>query len=397
MKRYSVATRGTIFAMWAMVISLSSVVLAQGVFPYPPPEGHVRVVTWNIEFLGARDPLRTQEQLDDLAERMVGFDADIFALQEIISEETLAYVANQMGPEWTICNYGEEHPLLYNAQKVELLDSEYWLELGLETYPTYPGPSYRAPIYGRFRQVGTDNVGFDVVGVHFHWINPGIRTEEGEAVKMKIDELLVSQNGNGDVILGGDLNCAPGTDAHPPLQSGGELELLAKANGNGTGFSGYPIDHFYVTAGMTSRVSNGTAFVIRPEHYGESREEFEATYSDHWPVLIDFMPDNDFDDDGLTDGDEQRDLDPGTEGVQNPFDPLVADSTGDNGQDTPDGKPDGQNDYDGDGMTNREEFTFGYDPLDPNSWAELPLAAWPVALAVLSAGLLIWRKRRRSL
>lgn len=85
-----------------------------------------------------------------------------------------------------------------------------------------------------------------------------------------------------------------------------------------------------------------------------------------------FDVDADSDGDGLRNDDETRDLDPDTAGVQNPFDPLDPDTTGDGFQDTPDGVPDGWNDYDGDGMINRDEFTFGYDPLDPGSWAELP-------------------------
>jgi len=74
----------------------------------------------------------------------------------------------------------------------------------------------------------------------------------------------------------------------------------------------------------------------------------------------------DTDGDGLLDGDEIYDLDPDTPGVQNPFDPLNADSTGDNGQDTGDGVPDGENDYDGDGQTNAYEIENGGDPLDPD-------------------------------
>ena len=80
----------------------------------------------------------------------------------------------------------------------------------------------------------------------------------------------------------------------------------------------------------------------------------------------------DYDGDGLTDGEETRDLDLGTGGVQNPFDPYDPDSTGDGFSAGPDGTPDGLNDWDGDGMTNRDEFTFGYNPIDPGSWAELP-------------------------
>jgi hypothetical protein len=83
--------------------------------------------------------------------------------------------------------------------------------------------------------------------------------------------------------------------------------------------------------------------------------------------------DPDSDNDRLRDGDELRDLDPDAPGIQNPFDPLNRDTTGNDGQDSPDGVPDGLNDYDGDGMTNAAEFMWDTDPLDPMSWAEAPV------------------------
>ena len=73
----------------------------------------------------------------------------------------------------------------------------------------------------------------------------------------------------------------------------------------------------------------------------------------------------DTDGDGLIDGDEVHDLDPDTPGDQNPFHPLDPNSTGDNFQDTPDGVPDGENDYDGDGQSNAYELRYGSNPLDP--------------------------------
>jgi len=87
-----------------------------------------------------------------------------------------------------------------------------------------------------------------------------------------------------------------------------------------------------------------------------------------------YSPWQDSDGDGIRDGDEVRDLDPHTAGVQNPFDPADPDSTGDSFQNTADGVPDGRNDYDGDGMSNKDELTFGYNPMDPGSWAEVPAA-----------------------
>ena len=79
--------------------------------------------------------------------------------------------------------------------------------------------------------------------------------------------------------------------------------------------------------------------------------------------------DPDTDDDGLDDGDEVN--------IHNtdPNDP----------------------DTDGDGMDDGDEVLFGYDPLDPDSWAVVPLAVWPVGAGLLLTGLLIARKRRRRL
>ena len=90
-------------------------------------------------------------------------------------------------------------------------------------------------------------------------------------------------------------------------------------------------------------------------------------------VLIGTNPkDPDSDDDALFDYDELRDLKPGIDGYQNPFDPLNWDSTGDTVdgdeslKDVPDGIPDGGNDYDGDTFLNKYEFWFGWDALDPS-------------------------------
>ena len=71
----------------------------------------------------------------------------------------------------------------------------------------------------------------------------------------------------------------------------------------------------------------------------------------------------DGDGDGISDFEESRDLDTTTAGVQNPFDAMAADSTGDNGSTSPDGTPDGQNDWDGDGRTNAAELGAGTNPI----------------------------------
>lgn len=91
----------------------------------------------------------------------------------------------------------------------------------------------------------------------------------------------------------------------------------------------------------------------------------------------------DRDRDNLLNYDETRDLDPVTPGVQNPFDPASADSTGDNGQNTPDGIPDNFNDYDGDGFSNAAEFFAGTNPADENDLPGVPTQSrWGLILLV---------------
>jgi len=100
-----------------------------------------------------------------------------------------------------------------------------------------------------------------------------------------------------------------------------------------------------------------------------------------------FHSDQDTDGDGLSDAQEIEDLDPISAGVQNPFDPCSADTTGDDGFIGPDGIPDGQNDWDGDGMTNAEEFRWGFNANDAESYGILPAASvW--SLVMLAALLL---------
>jgi len=102
----------------------------------------------------------------------------------------------------------------------------------------------------------------------------------------------------------------------------------------------------------------------------------------------------DYDGDGLTFDEETQDLNPEAAGIQNPFDPIQADSTGDNAGASPDGTPDGENDWDGDGLSNAEEFLNGTSPLDelngnaseafPESSSGTPLLSGAVMATLLA-------------
>jgi endonuclease/exonuclease/phosphatase family metal-dependent hydrolase len=133
---------------------------------------------------------------------------------------------------------------------------------------------------------------FRVIGIHCHWNDANIRAAEGSWLRDRIIEMLQDPDEPHDIILLGDLNGSPSSAPHPQLQEGNILHLLPKENGNVTHVNGTSqIDHCYVTQDATDKLPKKSAFVIRPEYYGETPSQFDETYSDHYPIFIDFRPD----------------------------------------------------------------------------------------------------------
>ena len=253
-------------------------------YVFPTPEDQIRIVCWNIEFLGIRSPLRTQEQLDAIAERILTFDAAVLALQERADVSTSEYIRSQLGPSWKLYPYsGNWNALLYDENKVEMLSVELLDTLDNPPYTPYPSGRPR-PVSGVFRPIGGTE-SFRVIGVHCYGAQI---PAEGEWLRAKIIEFLENPLEPNDIILLGDLNGEPGFAPHPQLQQGGYIYPLPKENGDVTHVNGSNIDWFYVTPPVIDKLPKYSTFVIRPGHYDETPEEFKATYSDHLPVFSNY-------------------------------------------------------------------------------------------------------------
>jgi endonuclease/exonuclease/phosphatase family metal-dependent hydrolase len=259
----------------------------------PPEDSTRRLMSWNIEFLGAREPPRTQAQHDAIAQRILTFGASVLALQEITDPSVLDYIRGQMGSSWRIYyEAGNENALLYDLNKVQMLSTEVFSYLNSPPYSYYPGAWHRRPVSGVFRPVGMYTEPFRVIGVHCHWSDYDIKIQEGIWLRDKIIEFLQDPQEPHEIILLGDLNGGPGSAPHPQLQDGNYLYLLQKGNGNITSTDGVSqIDHCYVTQDAWNRLPVKFSFVVRPEYYEEMPEQFDETYSDHYPDFIDFKPD----------------------------------------------------------------------------------------------------------
>lgn len=283
--------------MWAFAFFLVEATFngvpsfARNLFPYPTPKGHVRIVAWNIEFLGNRNPPRTPEQRLAIAERIRTFDAAVLALQEILRPGVLDQIRTALGPSWkTHASWWQNNALLYNSDKVKMLSVEYLKYTEKDKGSPkikWPGPWYRRPISGVFRALEDNGKSFQVIGVHCHWKNRKVRGAEGEWLGFLVKMLLRDSNKTHDIVLLGDFNGEPGRAPHPALQEGSLLHILLKENGNTTNVSGRSIDHIYLSQPLMAKLKKKLCFVIRPGYYMDTIEQFEAIYSDHFPLFVD--------------------------------------------------------------------------------------------------------------
>lgn len=122
-------------------------------------------------------------------------------------------------------------------------------------------------------------------------------------------------------------------------------------------------------------------------------DEFIFGYDPLNPDIFGVRTSQDTDGDGILDRDEAGD-------ATHTFDPYIGDSSGDFFSDVPDGIPDGQNDYDGDGYTNAFEFRWGSDPLTWDNRVRIPVSSGcTVLLGILSItclGIVILARAGRS-
>ena len=295
-------------------LTVSTLTHAQAEFPYPPAEDELRIVTWNIENLGTRTPRRTDQELEDLAQRLLTFDSPVIALQEVSAAagngvSAIETVLDHMGPGWKM-TAESGNTIVYDETVLELVSFEVLDQLRFppfnsfyDDYPDWqsefgtngdPFTNARSvPSTAVFKNTvaGTGTV-FRIISNHFHAGSTSTlaREYEGNAVRIYVEDLLMDISETANIFVVGDFNARPEIEPHPQLEVNGLLAMLAKSNSQNTGVlsSGEAnIDHIYASMSIVGQITDQSAFVILPEHYNETPEAFEAVYSDHSPVLID--------------------------------------------------------------------------------------------------------------
>jgi endonuclease/exonuclease/phosphatase family metal-dependent hydrolase len=270
-------------------VAFKSDLLPGPAWPYPTPDGQVRLMSWNIEFFNTRTPPRTAEQLDLLAQRIAGFDAGVMALQEIWELSVLRDIAAKLGPTWkVISTSGQRNAILYDESKVILVSGGTLTKLSVPPYTSHPGKAVGdRPVTGVFKPVGGGDP-FRVIGVHCHPSDSANRVAEGQWLHDQTAAFLNTIGEPKDIFVLGDYNEQPGGAVFTTLLQDDVLNLLPNENGIGTYVGTYSdIDHCSVTQGGLDRLPKPSSFVVRSWDYGESPEDFQATYSDHYPIVVD--------------------------------------------------------------------------------------------------------------
>ncbi len=303
-----------LFAVVFTGLTSATFAQTQDEFPYPHADDELRIVTWNIENLGSRSPRRTDQELQDLARRLLSFDASVIAVQEIsmsggVTGTAINKVIENMGSDWHLAG-AAGNTILYNESVVELVSFEILDQLRsppfnsfYEDYPDWQSEfGSNGDPFTNSRSLASTAVfktsifgsgtAFRVISNHFHAGSESqlAREYEGDAVRLYVESLLMDVSETPNIFVAGDFNALPETEPHPQLQENAVLGMLSKSNSQNTGVlsSGNAnIDHIYSSTSIYGQISAKSAFVILPEHYDETAQEFEAIYSDHSPVFVD--------------------------------------------------------------------------------------------------------------
>lgn len=269
----------------------------------------LRIMTWNLEVFNLRNthPFhegtpygpRTNEELDELADRILDTGASIIALQEMNEMDAMHAFRDRLNAmpgssgQWVVfpdtVSSSQQNALLYDETRVSATNAQH-----VFTTPSggsYPVESFfRAPVTAVFSADHLPTRQFRVIGIHGSFQGAVIREQQGVWLNAYIGDLMASAGETDEIILIGDMNGAPvsGQAPHDGIVSSGQMLYVPKSNGESTAIGGAAIDHAYVSLAAEPFLVEPTTTVLREDFYGETPEDFRRIASDHYPVYFDF-------------------------------------------------------------------------------------------------------------
>lgn len=261
--------------------------------------GTLDLVTWNVEWFGSRrgGPTDDDLQIDNVAWTLGLLDADLIALQEVVSEAAFDTLLERLGPAYDGLLASDEdvsgnHSYGASEQKVALLWRTERLALrGAEVVLQDLDWAFagRPPLLARFAVDGNETDLRTVITLHAKAARDLESWGRREAGARGLLALLDGPLREESVALAGDFNDgldqsirwdkpSPYRDLHEAYRfASGQLD----AEGTATTAGGqHAIDHILLTGAWDTAASAEALVVVPPV------ASFSQTTSDHFPVVV---------------------------------------------------------------------------------------------------------------
>ncbi len=256
----------------------------------------IAVLTYNIKYDNVNDTVNNwNDRKVDMVKLLGHYSSDIIGMQEVLHHQ-LTYLDEQLSDYSYIGvgrddgkEKGEYSPILFNAKKFKLLQSEtFWLsETPNEISVGWDAAMERICTYGLFEDVATKKQ-FLVFNTHFDHIGTIAREKSAELIVSKIKEI------NSDklpVVLMGDLNLNPSTKPIQFLRKAltyGQHSTKKPFYGPSGTFSGF--DQNRVLSNRIDYIFVENFEVLEYIHI-DDRMENNKHISDHLPVFAKLLID----------------------------------------------------------------------------------------------------------
>ena len=252
------------------------------------------IVTWNLEFFP-----KDEETISYLLDFIPSINSDIYALQEISSQNSFNQLVNQLGPEWMGFRSDDsdyqELSYLINTESVEIISNPYTILEDQEHFFAYRAP-YVLEVYFNEKKYILINVHYKCCGNGIiesdYWDEEYRRQQATYHLKNYIDNNFQNER----VVVLGDFN----DDISEEITNNVFVEFLndpegyfftdtyiAEGSSLNWSFPSYPshLDHILVTNELFIDTIN--TFTIQLDNYMIGGfQKYDNHISDHRPVGI---------------------------------------------------------------------------------------------------------------
>src|SRR5699024_9211335 len=284
------------------------------------PDGILETVTWNVEWYGGNNqgPSDDFQQTKNVLRIVDSLDADLYAFQEISSQQALTELTNYMtdyeGLVADYISYNQKMAFVYNANTIEIIESGYISKSDVRTefqdQWDYYWANGRMPFFVNFRYTINDTKSKDFYAVIIHGKANTSDHQESYQRRQKAAEglyyYLQNHKPYANIIRLGDYNDDVDQSIYYLKQNGEKVyqetpydefvndsasfsvitKILSDSDESASINYDDIIDHITMSNELFDKlIDSSTAVYYAPQDY---ISEYGETTSDHLPVWVKF-------------------------------------------------------------------------------------------------------------